>query len=223
MGGQAGALAEASTIPPGLAPRARGRGGRDRKGHRPWLRESRSLEPRFAPFSAAEENARPFLFIGTEGRVTEEHEEGKASHGHAGQDDVQSQQTHPKREEDGNRYGSFLTFFKVNARPRRRPPDSLPLAEEVWSSAELREQSGPCPGPTPDPGAATGSPGPEWLQMAYRAAVCAAGKPARLLSLPRGPGSSACRKMLFPVCHILQSPCTLRAESGATDRRCDGF
>lgn len=59
--------------------------------------------------------------------------------------------------------------------------------------------------------------------MVYSAVVCTAQKSARLLSFPLGPGGLAHRKMLFSVCHILQSPLALRAESRATDKCCDGF
>lgn len=79
--------------------------------------------------------------------MTEQHRERRQSHSHVGQNDFQSQQTRPKREEDGERYISFPTFFQINARPWRRQPDILPRDEEVWRSTDLCTLPAPCQAP----------------------------------------------------------------------------
>lgn len=99
------------------------------------------------PFLELNKILRPFLFICTEGCLTEQHRERRQSHSHVGQDDFQSQQTRPKREEDGERYISFPTFFQINARPWRRQPDILPRDEEVWRSTDLCTLPAPCQAP----------------------------------------------------------------------------
>lgn len=104
------------------------RGNTGRGGHGLWLR---GAALRLTPLLPLRLNTAlgPSLFICTEGCLTEQHKEGRESHRHVHENDFQSQQTHPKREENGKRYISFLTFFKINARPWRRQPDVFPRAE----------------------------------------------------------------------------------------------
>lgn len=70
-----------------------------------------------APAPAAESRAGGLCLFAQRAVWAEQHKEGRESRSHVGEKDFQSQQTHPKREEGGKRYISFLTFFKINAGP----------------------------------------------------------------------------------------------------------